>query len=361
MWGLASEVRTPLLPSAPQRVTALTRPPPPPPSGHRNDRFFKTPKNPQPGSWAAQVHAARGSVPPRAGGRGDSCGVPGPGPGPLRCPLGPGPLPASGPGRRGLGRRAARLAGRPLAPLAARRDPPTPRPPAAARSAPRRTPSAPARRPPAERRPAAPAPRGSQPLAAAIGRPAEAAGAAARPGGFQGRVAPSSGSDKSISSPGAARYKALGAGGRACARRTCGGSPTTRRVPAASARGPRPERPAAHSKRPRAGRWRRRRPRGRSRAEVPAQRAPAAGEGEPSRAQGSPFWFVPVAGFLSLRLVPRWAGWLLGAPRRPGCRQETCQSAAGGRASAAPAEKSAAPGRARERLPRGWPLLRVSA
>lgn len=97
MWGLASEVHTPLLPSAPQRVTALTRPPPPPPSGHRNDRFFKTPKthNPEAGRPKCTRLGVQSRLVQGAGGRGDSCGVPGPGPGPPRWPLGPGPLPAS--------------------------------------------------------------------------------------------------------------------------------------------------------------------------------------------------------------------------------------------------------------------------
>lgn len=87
-----------------------------------------------------------------------------------------------GPCRRELGeRRAARLAGRPLAPPAARRDPPTPRPPAAARTA--HSPAAarcpaPARRraerPGPRRRPQSAGPSDTQPRS---GCPAAAAGA----------------------------------------------------------------------------------------------------------------------------------------------------------------------------------------
>lgn len=76
--------------------------------------------------------------------------------------------------------------------------------------------------PPAERR--------FQRHAAAVGRPRGGGGRGGRGrpgrGRLKGRVANSSGSDKSISSSlGAARYKALGAGRRACARRTRGGQP----------------------------------------------------------------------------------------------------------------------------------------
>lgn len=109
--------------------------------------------------------------------------------------------------------------------------PPTPRPPAAARTAPRSgTPGAPAATPPAQRH---------RVHAAAVGRPG-GGGGHWRPGRgrLKGRVANSSGSDKSISSsPGVARYKALGAGRRACARRTRAGSPDD--LASASSDGPR--------------------------------------------------------------------------------------------------------------------------
>lgn len=128
------------------------------------------------------MHAARGSA---ASGRGRGRLLRG------AWALGPGapsrvPFPSPGPAG------AARLAGRPLAPLAARRDPPTPRPPAAARTAPAARPGSctPPARPPAE--PARSARPRSQPPAPAIGRPGEEAIAPgrrrrrARPGGWWG-------------------------------------------------------------------------------------------------------------------------------------------------------------------------------
>ncbi|CAN0554970.1 unnamed protein product [Rangifer tarandus platyrhynchus] len=198
-------------------------------------------------------------------------------------------------------RRAARGSARrtPSSPAggAPRPPRPTPRPPAAARSAP--SPAAAAAAAAAARRPAParrrrrraerPGPRRRRQSAGPSdeqprsGGPAAAAGAGGRGrpgrGRLKGRVANSSGSDKSISSsPGAAPYKALGAGRRACARRPRGGQSgrlgeRRRRLRG----GPRPERPAAHSKRSRAGRRRRRRPGGQSRVEVPGECAPAAG------------------------------------------------------------------------------------
>ncbi|XP_043333203.1 translation initiation factor IF-2-like [Cervus canadensis] len=199
-------------------------------------------------------------------------------------------------------RRAARGSARrtPSSPAggAPRPPRPTPRPPAAARTAP--SPAAAAAAAAAARRPAParrrrrrraerPGPRRRRQSAGPSdelprsGGPAAAAGAGGRGrpgrGRLKGRVANSSGSDKSISSsPGAAPYKALGAGRRACARRPRGGQSgrlgeRRRRLRG----GPRLERPAAHSKRSRAGRRRRRRPGGQSRLEVPGECAPAAG------------------------------------------------------------------------------------
>lgn len=114
--------------------------------------------------------------------------------------------------------------------------PPTPRPPAAARTAPRSgTPGAPAATPPAQRH---------RVHAAAVGRPGSGGHRRSDRGRLKGRVANSSGSDKSISSsPGVARYKALGAGRRACARRTRAGSLDD--LASASSDGPRPARTAA--------------------------------------------------------------------------------------------------------------------
>lgn len=117
---------------------------------------------------------------------------------------------------------------------ARRGPPPSPRPPAAARTAPRSgTPGAPAATPPAQRH---------RVHAAAVELPGGSSGHW-RPGRgrLKGRVANSSGSDKSISSsPGVARYKALGAGRRACARRTRACSPDD--LASACSDGPRPAR-----------------------------------------------------------------------------------------------------------------------
>lgn len=118
----------------------------------------------------SEVHAAQSFCPGSCGGRGKTPAGPlAPGPGSrgvVAAAALPGPGATSrvpGPRRRELGeRRAAQLAGRPLAPPAARRDPPTPRPPAAARTAhsPAAAAAAAARRPaPARRRRRAPGPR----------------------------------------------------------------------------------------------------------------------------------------------------------------------------------------------------------
>lgn len=119
-------------------------------------------------------------------------------------------------------------------------------------------------------------------------------------------------------------------------------------------RGPRPERPAAHSKRPRGGGGGG--PGGRSRAAVPAERAPLPAGGSPRRA-GLAFLVLLL---VSLRLVPRRAGWFLGRRAAPGAGVRLVRAPPGERAGPGPAEKPAFPGRARGRLHPEVPLLRVS-
>lgn len=88
---------------------------------------------------------------------------------------------------------------------------------------------------------------------------------------------------------------------------------TTWRAPAVTAQGPRPERPAAHSKRPGVGR-RRRQPGGWPRSEVPAcAPRPPAGRARFACAPVACFPFFPNVGFLFFCLVSRsrWVGWFL--------------------------------------------------
>lgn len=191
--------------------------------------------------------------------------------------------------------------------------PPTPRPPAAARTAPRSgTPGAPAATPPAQCH---------RVHAAAVGRPGS--GGHRRPdrGRLKGRVANSSGSDKSISSsPGVARYKALGAGRRACARRTRASSLDD--LASASSDGPRPARTVSD-------------PAGRPRQGAGPERDPCELPGA-----GGESWarvrcvrsFLNAAGFLSpCLLVRRRIGWFLPAPTlaRPGAGVRLVSTLAG--------------------------------
>ncbi|XP_041586622.1 collagen alpha-1(I) chain-like [Vulpes lagopus] len=235
--------------------------------------------------------------------------------------------------------------GRPPAPPAARRDPPTPRPPAAARTAPAPAAAAaarplhaagPARRPlhagPARRLPPPPppAPRPPGPRHAAGGAPdpdtrlagggptaAAGAAGAAGAGGLAGA---------------AARYKALGAGGRACAAVAAAAVAVAAVAVAVAAAARSLGDPAAHSKRP---------------AAVLA-REPGCPP-RPGQRRRSPFFspLPPASPRLASRRVGSGRG---GAGGFPGGR-ETCQRG-GARRGRSPASAGSALPRAATRGPR---------
>lgn len=312
------------------------------------------------------------------GAGGDARGAPGPGPGQPRWRQrrrvrGPGPLPAT----RGLAGASsasgAQLSSQDALEPRRRRaaTPPLPahrrlralhtRPPHATRLC--TPPPPPPRRVPGPATP--PAQRGSQRPAATVGRPRGGCGRG-RPGrgGLKGRVANSSGSDKSISSSlGAARYKALGAGRRACARRTRGGQPgrlgeRRRRRRGARARSA-PPRTVSD---PGPGGGGGGRGAGPERRSLPCAPRPRAG-GSPARVCVglAPLFFIfifCVAGFLIFRLALRWVRWFLGdLSVAPGEGVRLVRAQPGERASLAPAEKSALPGAgAGTAAPGGVPL-----